>query len=216
MTTPVQTFGVEMPGGGLARLKSPDEVKLFTESKEKYIEDYQLTKLNDLVLLGALLFQQVLMYRAQQMLSGMKEERDASGVPSGNWIEADPEEITAAAAMMQKATDQIKGLEKALGIDKVTRESGGQYNLADYIRTLKKAAHERGIHISKRVLLIERFYNELAMRIRALKTWDQEDLAHHNFTPDSVIEWCDQEIGEIREADKKFAKDIGKLFVGRL
>jgi hypothetical protein len=212
----VQTFEVEMPGGGLARLKSPDEVKLFTESKEKYIEDYQLTKLNDLVLLGALLFQQVLMYRAQQMLSGMKEQRDASGVPTGTWIEADPEEITAAAAMMQKATDQIKGLEKALGIDKVTRESGGQYNLADYIRTLKKAAHERGIHISKRVLKIERFYNELAWRIRALNTWDQEDLAHHNLTPDTVIQWCDQEVGEIKEADKKFAKEVGKLFVGRL
>lgn len=216
MSTPVQTYEVEMPGGGLARLKSPDEVKLFTDSKDKYIEDYQLTKLNDLVLLGALLFQQVLMYRAQQMLSGMKEERDASGVPTGNWVEADPEEITAAAAMMQKATDQIKGLEKALGIDKVTRESGGQYNLADYIRTLKKAAHERGIHISKRVLKIERFYNELAWRIRALKTWDQEDLSLHNLTPETVIEWCDQEIIEIVEADKKFATEVGKLFVGRL
>jgi hypothetical protein len=174
----MRQFTVDMPGGGQAHLKDAAEVALFNQSRERYIEDFQLTKTNDLVLLGALLFQQVLMYRAQIVLSGMKE--------------------------------------KALGIDKVTRESRGAYNLADYLRTLKAAAHQRGIHISKRVLLIERFYNELSWRIRALRTWDAEDRAHHNITPETVIDWCEVQIAEILEADKTFGKENGKLYVGRL
>lgn len=206
-----------MPGTGQRmRLKSADEVRMFNDSKDKYIEDYQLTKLNDLVLLGALLFQQVQMARAQAGLSGLREQLDNSGIGTGNWVEMEPDEISAAAAMLQKATDQIKSLEKALGIDKVTRESGGAYNLADYLRTLKSAAHERGVHISKRVLLMEEFFNELAWRVRALKEWDVEDRAHHNLTPETFIDFCEEWVKQIKEADMKFATDKGKLFVGKL
>lgn len=210
-------YEVELPGTGQkARVKNAEEVKMFNESRDKYIEDYQLTKLNDLAILGALLFQQILMARAQTGLAGMKEEVDNSGQPTGNWIESEPDEIAAAASLLQKATDQIRSLEKALGIDKVTRESGGAYNLADFIRTLKASAHERGIHISKRVIRIERFYNELAWRIRALKTWDVEDLAQHDLTPEKVIEWCGHEIDEIVQADKTYGTEVGKLYVGKL
>lgn len=215
-TTISRQFVVDMPGGGQAHLKDAAEVKLFNQSRQRYIEDFQLTKTNDLVLLGALLFQQVLMYRAQIALSGLKEQVDNSGVPTGIWVEAETSDVTAAATQLQRATDQIKGLEKALGIDKVTRESGGAYNLADYLRTLKAAAHQRGIHISKRVLRIERFYNELSWRIRALRTWDAEDRAHHDITPESVIAWCEVQIAEILEADKAFGKEKGKVYVGRL
>jgi hypothetical protein len=212
-----KNFEVAMPGTGQKmRLKSAEEVRMFNDSKDKYIEDYQLTKLNDLVLLGALLFQQIQMARAQAGLSGMREKLDNQGVGTGEWIEMEPDEIAAAAAMLQKATDQIKSLEKSLGIDKVTRESGGAYNLADYLRTLKAAAHERGIHISKRVLRMEKFFNDLAWKIRALQTWDIEDRSHHNLTPETVVEWAAEEIKEIKEADKQFAQDKGKLFVGKL
>lgn len=210
-------YEVELPGTGQkARVKNAEEVKMFNESRDKYIEDYQLTKLNDLAILGALLFQQILMARAQTGLAGMKEEVDANGQPTGNWIESEPDEIAAAASLLQKATDQIRSLEKALGIDKVTRESGGAYNLADYLRTLKAAAHERGLHISQRVIRIERFYNELAWRIRALQTWDVEDLAQHDLTPEKVIAWAGHEIEEIVQADKTYGMEVGKLYVGKL
>lgn len=210
-------FEVTMPGTGQrARLKNAEEVRMFNESRNMLIEEYQLTKLNDLVILGALLFQQILMGRAQQALSGMREQIDNSGNPSGNWVEMEPDEISAAAQMLQKATDQIKSLEKSLGIDKATRESGGAYNLADYLRTLKSAAHERGIHISKRVLAMEHFFNELSWRVRALTEWDIEDRAHHNLTPENVIAWAKEEIAGLKQADKDFATEKGKLYVGKL
>lgn len=214
---PKNDFEVTMPGTGQrTRLKNAEEVRMFNESRDKYVEDYQLTKLNDLVILGALLFQQILMARAQQALSGMREELDNSGNPSGNWVEMEADEISAAAVMLQKATDQIKSLEKSLGIDKATRESGGAYNLADYIRTLKGAAHERGIHISKRVLLMEAFFNEISWRVRALTEWDVEDLSHHGLTPETFIEWCKEEAAAIKRADMEFSKEVGKLYVGKL
>lgn len=211
-------YRVDLPGGGHTFLQDADEVELFNEAKAKYIEDYHLSKLNDLALLGAILMQQILMYRAQRRMSGVKPQLDNAGVPTGEMIfePPDSDETAAAVALMNKATDQLRGLEKQLGIDKVTRESSGAYTIEDYIRTLKRAAHERAIHISKRFLMHEAFANGLRWRLRGLYNWDAEDRAYHNLTPDEILKWCDDQLKEIEEADKKFAHEKGRMFVGKL
>jgi hypothetical protein len=56
----------------------------------------------------------------------------------------------------------VTRIEKVLGIDKVGRESGSAHTLANYLKTLKDAAHARGIHISKRVIAYEEFVNGCA------------------------------------------------------
>lgn len=211
-------YEVQLPAGGAMYLQSPEEVDMWEKSGARYIEDYHLIKTNDLVLLGAILQQQVTMFRAQRMLNGMQPELDSGGVPTGRYvaIEMEADETAHLLKMLNTASGQIMGIEKALGIDKVTRESGGQVSVSNYLRTLKAAAHERGIHISKRTLKYEKFVNDLRTRLRMLNNLDAEDRAYHNITPDAILAWCSEELKSLEEADKKFAKEKGRLYIGKL
>jgi hypothetical protein len=60
-------------------LQSDEEVELWKLSHERYVEDYQLAKTNDLVLLGAILQQQITMFRAQRKMNGMEPEMTRQG-----------------------------------------------------------------------------------------------------------------------------------------
>lgn len=216
--TPFQNFNVEMPAGGRMYLQSAEEVDLWDKTMQRYMEDYHLTNINDLHLLGAILQQQVLLFRSQRMLNGMEAELDNSGVPTGRYIQKsmDSEATAAAQKIMNTATGQITSLEKVLGITKEQRESGGQVSVEQYIRTLKRAAHDRGVHISKRVTAYEQFVQDLSWRLRVLKNADAEDKSYHDITPEKVCDWAREQVEELAEVDRKFAKEIGVLYVGKL
>lgn len=211
-------FVVQLPAGGDMHLQTPEEVEMWTRSSERYQEDYQLVKTNDLVLLGAILQQQVTLFRAQRKLNGMEPELDNAGVPTGNYkqIEIDAEMTGSLLKMLNTATGEIQKIEKALGIDKVTREAGGAVSVPNYVRELKAAAHERGIHITKRTLAYEKFANELRTSLRMLHNLDAEDRNYHNITPDKLLEWCSEQLKDLEEIDKKFAAERGRLYVGKL
>jgi hypothetical protein len=128
----------------------------------------------------------------------------------------DPDEMATATNMLNKASQEVTRIEKVLGIDKVGRESGSAHTLANYLKTLKDAAHARGIHISKRTIAYEEFVNGLRWRLRLMRNGDAEDRAYHDLTPDKVLEWCWGQLQELEQADKDFAAEYGKLFVGKL
>jgi hypothetical protein len=211
-------FEVELPAGGTMFLQSAEEVELWNRSHERYIEDYHLTKTNDLVLVGAILQQQVTLFRAQRRLNGLEPELDNAGVPTGRYrqVPLDADETDKYLSMMTKATEQIQKVEKALGIDKVTRESGGAVTVQQYLRTLKGAAHKRGVHISKRVIAYEGFVNDLRWRIRVLQNADAEDRAYHDISGEKIIAWADGELKKLEQVDKDFAAEYGKVFAGKL
>lgn len=215
---PVPQFQVSLPAGGIMYLQSPEEVDLWEKSADRYIEDYHLTKTNDLVLLGAILQQQVILFRAQRKMNGMEPEVDAAGVPTGRYKMVQPEsdEVQGLTKILNTATGEIRSIEKALGIDKVTRESGGQVSVSNYLKTLKKAAHERGIHISKRFLAYEEFANQFRTMLRMYRNLDAEDRAYHNLTEDGLLKWASDELAKLEEIDKKFAHEKGKLYAGKL
>jgi hypothetical protein len=190
-------YEVDLPAGGRLELKSAEEVRMWEDSAKRYIQDYGLVKANDLMLLGAILSQGIAMFRAQQELS-------------------DPKSASKAVTLISKASEQIRELEKALGIDKKTREAGGQHNVADYVTNLKRAAHAKGIHIAERVKMIEAFAMGLRWRLRLLENGDDEDRAYHGLTHENVVKWAAVELAKIEEHDKKFAKEKGATFVGRL
>jgi hypothetical protein len=211
-------YEVELPSGGKMYLQSAEEVDLWENSHARYIEDYHLTKTNDLVLVGALLQQQVTLYRAQCSLNGMEAQLDNSGVPTGRYVQRklDADETDKFIKMLNSASDQIQRVEKALGIDKVSREAGGAVTVENYLRTLKRAAHERGIHIATRVKKYEAFCMELKMKLRILKNADAEDRAYHDITPEKVLDWARDVLDALEEHDKKFAREKGALYVGKL
>jgi hypothetical protein len=212
------TFEVELPAGGKMYLQSSEEVELWERSSEKYIEDFHLTKVNDLTLVGAILQQQISMFRAQRKLNGLEPEIDNAGVPTGKYkqVPLDVDEHDKWLKMLNSAADQIQKIEKSLGIDKVTREAGGTMSIENYLRMLKKAAHERGIHIVKRTLAYEQFCNDFRWRLRVYFNADAEDRAYHDLTPDKIMKWCQEQLDELERADKKFARDKGRLYAGRL
>jgi hypothetical protein len=195
MTPSMQVFEVELPSGGKMFLQSAEEVALWEQSHERYVEDYHLTKTNDLVLVGAILQQQVTLYRAQCALNGVEAELDNAGVPTGRY--------------KQHKLD-------ALGIDKVSREAGGAVTVENYLRTLKRAAHDRGIHISKRVIAYEQFCMDLKTRLRILKNADAEDRNYHDITPERVLAWATEQLDALEEVDKRFAREKGKVYIGKL
>jgi hypothetical protein len=218
MTPSMQVFEVELPSGGKMFLQSAEEVALWEQSHERYVEDYHLTKTNDLVLVGAILQQQVTLYRAQCALNGVEAELDNAGVPTGRYKQhkLDADETDKFLRMLNEATKQIQTIEKALGIDKVSREAGGAVTVENYLRTLKRAAHDRGIHISKRVIAYEQFCMDLKTRLRILKNADAEDRNYHDITPERVLAWATEQLDALEEVDKKFAREKGKVYIGKL
>lgn len=189
---------VELPGGGSLKLNDADEVKLWKNTARKYLSDYGITRQNDLVLLGALLSQILVMYRAQKDISHEKKAASTAQV------------------QIAKAATEIRELEKALGIDKKTRELGGKHTVMDYITNLKRAAHEKGVHISKRVKAYEEFAMDLRWRIRLLHNGDEEDRAYHNLSEDKILKWAEQQLAELEELDKQYANEKGRLYVGKM
>jgi hypothetical protein len=189
---------VRLPGGGDLNLLNPAEVKMWNETRDRYVSEYGLTKQNDLILLGGLLSQVLVLYRAQMDL-------------------ANAEKAAVAQAMIGKCAAEIRSAEKALGIDKATRERGGQHNISDYLKRLKRAAHEKGVHISARVKAYEDVCMGARWRIRLHRNGDMEDKAYHGVeTPEKIIAWLEAELGKLEEADKEWAREKGAIWVGQL
>jgi hypothetical protein len=199
-------------------LQSAEEVELWNGSHTRYVEDYHLTKMNDLVILGVLLQQQIIVFRSQRKLNGMEPELDAANVPTGRYkaVTVEDDDYQAALNQLNKASAEIRGIEKALGIDKVTREAGGAMSVSSYLRTLKSAVHDRGIHLSKRVIAFENFAQELRTKLRMLSNLDAEDRQYHNITPDAILKWADEELKALEKIDKDHAREWGKLYAGKL
>jgi hypothetical protein len=158
------------------------------------------------------------MFRAQRKLNGLEPEIDNAGVPTGKYrqIDLDADETDKWLKTLTAASDQVQKIEKALGIDKVTREAGGSMSVENYLKTIKRAAHERGIHIVKRTLAYEHFVNDFRWRLRVYFNADAEDRAYHDLTPDKLMAWCKEQLDELEEVDKKFAREKGKLYAGQL
>jgi hypothetical protein len=194
---PPPQFMVDLPAGGRMPLRTADEMELWQRSARRYSEDYGLEKANDRVLLGAILSQQIAMYRAQMDLADEKKANQAS-------------------QRIERAAEEIRKLEKALGIDKKTREAGGQHTVVDYVTRLKRAAHSKGVHISERVKAYEALAMEARWKIRVLRNADEEDRRHHGLTPETFITWLERELHKLEERDKGWAKEQGRIFVGRL
>jgi hypothetical protein len=212
-------FAVELPAGGQLHLQSAQEVELWDTSLKRYREEYPtLVKMNDLQALGQLLLQQVIIYRCQVSINGMVPELDAQNVPTGRYQrqQMSGADLNGFQKALTEAGNEMRKLEKSLGIDKATRESGGAHTVDSYITELKRAAHARGIHITKRTLAFEAFVNELRWRVRMLYHSDAEDRAYHHITPRSVLDFVADELVKLEEIDKKHAREVGKLFVGRL
>lgn len=198
---------------------TPDEVALFESSVKKFRDDYAISKLNDLAQVGALVTQQVIMLRAQQMLAGLEPEFDGNGHPTGNYKRAEklkPSDFTAAQKTLTDASTEIRKIEAALGIDKKTRESGGQHTVANYLSELKKAAHQKGVRIAERVKEIEKVWTEAEWKLRVLENGDDEDKQFHDLSPEKFCDWLRMELKNIREADKQHGKTKGKVYLGKL
>lgn len=172
---------------------------MFEQNSERYIEDYGLSKQNDLVLLSAILTQGLTMYRAQKDL-----------------VSTDVDHMAQAQNRIVKAAEEIRNLEKALGIDKKTREQGGSHTVGSYVSLLKRAAHAKGVRISERTKAYETFVMGLRWRLRLLRNGDAEDKAHHGLSEESIIVWCEDQVAALEAADKKWAHEKGAVFVGQL
>lgn len=209
---------VTLPAGGTLQLLGQEEVEMWETADERYRRDYALNKTNDLVLLGSILTQQLALFRAQQRINGMFPVLDANKIPTGEYRQEPLKatEMKAAQDVVIKASKEIRELETTLGIDKKTRDQGGQQNTAQYLEVLKRAASEYGVHISKRTLAYEEFAMALRTKIRVLRNADAEDRAYENVTPESIIEYCEQTLRDLEDIDKRYAKEKGKLYVGRL
>lgn len=214
---PPPNFEVDLPAGGKLLLHSIEEVDLWEESSKRYVQDYQLTQQNDLLLLGAILSQQLAMFRAQQRMNGMKPKVDDKGVPTGEYVRSELKinDMGAAQSTIVKASTEIRELEKALGIDKKTREQGGAHTVQNYVGTLKKAARQYGVHLSKRMQAYEKVMMDARWKLRLLRNGDPEDRSYHKLTPQAICDWLEKELADLEEIDKQFAKDKHAVFVGR-
>ena len=196
---PPVVFQVALPGGGRLELENQDEVDMWNDAKKKYEIDYGFTRTNDLILLGAMLSQGIAMYRAQVDLTSPVKGKAAT-----------------ASTRIASAAGEIRALEKALGIDKKTRDSSSGQNLAEYLAMLKRAAHARGVHISARTKAYEEFNMALRQKIRVLRNADDEDRLYEGVSEVSIIQWAEGELARLEAKDQEWAQEKGRVFVGRL
>lgn len=192
-------FDVELPGGGTLTLDTSEEVDLWNTATERYLGDYSINKQNDKVLLGMILSMQLMVFRAQKRMT-------------------DPEKKTRASARtdIKEAGSEIRDLEKALGIDKATREKGGQHTVVQYVTDLKRAAHAKGIRIADRIKAYEKLMMEMRWMIRLLRNGDAEDRQYHGVSEKAIIERLERGLDEIEEDDKKWAREKGAVVLGRI
>lgn len=193
----VVSYEVDLPGGGSLEMNTADEVTMWNETRDRYIKDFKVQKQNDLMQLGSILSLALMQYRAQREL-------------------ADPKKAAGAVAMIEKCAEGIRKGEKALGIDRATREKGGQHNVHDYLANLKKAAYMKGVHLSDRVKAYEALAMECRWKIRLLRNGDTEDRAYHGLSEKSICDWLEKELATLEVKDKEWAKTKGALFVGKL
>lgn len=211
-------FEVDLPAGGKLVLLSSEEVNMWDEGVKHYKADYGLVKTNDLMMLGALLTQQLALFRAQQRINGMVPRLDHNNVPTGEYemVTLKASELNAAQETVRKASAEIRQIEQSLGIDKKTREQGGTQTVQQYVSTLKLAANQYGIHISKRLKEYEKFNMALRTKLRILANADAEDKAYEEISEEKVLEWARQQLAHLEQVDKEFAKEKGALVVGKL
>lgn len=209
---------VELPGGGTIHLQSADEVDRWNTLDTAYRTDYPLTKINDLTTLGSILTQHVIIYRAQRALSGVEDEFDDEGLPTGMTVrkELKPAQIKAHQESINSANKEIREMERLLGIDKRSREAGGKDTIQDYLQRVKKLGREYGIHVNDRTKAYEEFVNEMRWRIRLLEVGDSEDRAYHDCTPEGILKWAKEMLELLESKDQDWAQQVGKLYVGRV
>jgi hypothetical protein len=209
---------VELPAGGVLHLETIEEVEVWETLADKYTSEHHLSKTNDLVNLGVILTHNLALFRAQQLLNGMEPEYDANNQPTGTYkkVQMKPADRAATQQVIIKASTEIRELEKALGIDKKTREQGGSQTVPDYLTHLKKLGHSMGVHISKRLTEYERVMMRVRTEIRILDNADVEDRAHHNITPESIIKGLRDDLVRLEEVDKQFAKNKQAVFLGKV
>lgn len=207
---------VEFPGGGSIDLLTDDEVDRWNTLNDRYRGDYDLTKINELAMLGSIIMQHITIYRATRALSGIEDINDDEGLPTGqvrrrtlkiSEIKAHQETITA-------SSKEIREGEKALGIDKKSRDAGGKDTLADYVRNLKTLGRLYAIHVLERVQAYEELAGELRWRIRLMENGDTEDIAYHECNPEGILRWAKETLEMLEEKDKAWANQHGKLYVG--
>jgi len=207
----------KLPHGGTITLQNPEEVIYFRELKKTYEDEYGslLIKPNDRNRLSQLIGFELLAQRMTQRMMGAVNLYDADGNITG--IEKiDPVEMANISIMLPKIQDEIRKLESALKIDKRTREGSGEGDVRNYMETLKKAAIQYKVHLSKRYTSFDEFVNELRWRMRVYANPDMEDRAYHNLdTPEKLHEWINKELTELEEVDKLFATDKQALWVGK-
>lgn len=216
MAQPPQNFEVELPGGGKLNLQTLEEVEAFEDSRDQYLSDYKLTNQSDRLAVNAMLILHMEAFRAAQRLNGMEAEVDANGIPTGRYkkVEVKGQDRAAALSILIKTRESIADTEKSLGIDKRTRDQGGQFDVSTYIGGAKQGAREYGVHLSKRYIAYVGFVMALRTQLRMLRQLDAEDLAEMRLSADSLLEWEWNELMALEAVDQKFAHEKGRLIAG--
>lgn len=213
-----EPYSVELPGGGELHLLSEDEVDRWNSLESRYQGDYELSKVNDLTTLGIILTQHINIYRAQRALSGIQDETDDEGLATGRTVRRvlKPAEIRGHQDTITSSSKEVRELEKALAIDKQSRERGGKDTVQDYLRALKSVGRLYGVHVLERVQAYEELAGELRWRIRLMENGDSEDRAYHDCTPEGIVKWVKEVLETLEEKDKEWAQTTGKLYVGKV
>jgi hypothetical protein len=213
-----QNLEVELPAGGKLHLKTIEELDVFEEARDAYLSDYSLTNQSDKLAVNTMLLLHLEAFRASQRINGMEPELDNAGVPTGRYVNAkiSAQDRASALSILMKTRESIADTEKALGIDKRTRDQGGSYDVKTYIDGAKSGAREFGIHLSKRYVAYVTVFKSARTQLRMLRQLDSEDLAEMRLTPESFLKWLWDEMEKLDEVDRKFAHEKGRLIVGRV
>ena len=210
-------YAVDLPGGGgQIHLQSLEEVDRWQTLAAAYQDQYKLVKINDLTNLGTLLVQHINLYRAQQALSGRLPEIDDDDLPTGRYVmrPLKPTEVRAYQDQINTASKEVREIEKAMQIDKRSRDNAGDETLRGWLVTMKARAHRYGLHVSKRVTAYEEFVMELRWRVRLNETGDAEDKHYEDCDDAGIIRWARRQLAELEKTDQEFAKEEGALVVG--
>ena len=194
---------VELPSGDEFTVMSQDEVDWVETTTARYVSQFAFENALDLNMLDRCVQSELLHWRVSRWCARGKDY-DEHVVILEEWRE-----------FLVKTSQEIRQMQKALGVDKVTREKlRGDGSVHVYLAQLRERAGHFGVNRSNQ---LERALT-LVMELRTLVTMHDnctpDERARFKISPDTILEWIRTTLGpEYDEIDEHFRTHVQTMWV---
>lgn len=173
----VQMYPVVTPSGGSVNLMTQEESDWYMDRRDQYVDQNKFTNQSDLNDLDRVIFMEVMINRWSTWITQGFDYF---------MTRVDESKIQQQIAEYSKELRQVK---KALGLDKVSRDSSKVESVGDYINQLLQRAKEFGYHRNHQYETAVTLIYQLKTMVETYERCDDEEREDLDLSMESIFEW---------------------------